>query len=52
MALDQLQKEKNLSARHSEYESGLKEFLGKLVGGPPYLTSEQMEAQKGEGPCL
>lgn len=29
-----------------------KEFLGKLGGWPPHLTSEKVEAQKGEGPCL
>lgn len=48
VAPDQLQ-EKNLqSVGHSECESRLKGFFGKLVGWPPHLTFEEMETQKGK----
>lgn len=39
-----------MSAEHLECESRLKEVLGKLLGWLSHLPSEEMEAQKGEGP--
>ena len=52
VAPDQFQRQEKLtSAGRSEHESGLKEVLGKLVGGPSHLPFEETEAQKGEEPC-
>lgn len=48
----QLLNEKNLTSGGSECESGLKEFLGELVGWLSHPASEEMEAQKRVRSCL